>query len=127
MIAPALRSVEIERAQRKPTGSLTAFDLYLQALPRYRTSLAENQEALRLLTGPCKLDPSYAAAYGLAARCYQFQKFMGWVPPSDPELGEGVRLAHRSCRIGQERLGGLVDGRASRWSNSSATSTTART
>ena len=64
MIAPALRSVEIERAQRKPTASLTAFDLYLQALPRYRTSLAENREALRLLDKAIALDPSYSTAYG---------------------------------------------------------------
>ena len=35
------------------------------------------------------LDPSYGAALGFAARCYQFQKLMGWVPPSDPGLGGG--------------------------------------
>ena len=32
MIAPALRSVEIQRAQRKPTDNLTAYDLFLRAL-----------------------------------------------------------------------------------------------
>ena len=101
MIAPALRAVEIERAQRKPTGSLNAYDHYLRALPRYRTSLAENQEALQLLSAATKLDPSYAAAYGLAARCYQFQKFMGWVPPAHPGLDEGVRLARVASELGR--------------------------
>ena len=101
LIAPALRSVEIERAQRKPTSSLTAFDLYLRALSRYRTSLSENQEALRLLSAASRLDPSYAAAYGLAARCYQFQKFMGWVPPTHPGLDEGVRLARVASELGR--------------------------
>jgi DNA-binding SARP family transcriptional activator len=100
LIAPALRSVEIERAQRKPTGSLTAFDLYLQALPRFRSGFADNQEALRLLDRAIALDPSYAVAYGFAARCYQFQKLMGWVPPNDHRLGEGVRLAHRAAELG---------------------------
>ena len=99
-IAPALRSVEIERAYRKATGSLTAFDLYLQALPRYRTGLADNQKALRLLDRAIALDPSYAAAHGLAARCYQIQRVMGWVPPSDRRLGEGVRLAYRAAELG---------------------------
>jgi hypothetical protein len=89
MIAPALRSVEIERAQRKPTSSLTAFDLYLQALPLFRKSLADNQEALRLLDKAVALDRSYSAAYGFAARCYQFQKLMGWVSPNDSRLQEG--------------------------------------
>ena len=100
MIAPALRSVEIERARRKPTSSLTAFDLYLQALPLFRKSLADNREALRLLDKAVELDPSYSAALGFAARCYQFQKLMGWVWPSDPELAEGVRLAHLAAELG---------------------------
>ena len=101
MIAPALRAVEIERAQRKPTESLNAYDHYLRALARYRTSLAENQGALRLLSAASKLDPSYAGAYGLAARCYQFQKLMGWVPPTHPELDEGVRLARMAAELGR--------------------------
>ena len=32
MVAPALRSVEMQRAQRKPTDNLTAYDLFLRAL-----------------------------------------------------------------------------------------------
>jgi len=101
MIAPALRSMELERAQRKPPESLTAFDLYLRALPRFRTGLEENREALRLLAKAIELDPSYSAAYGFAARCYQFQKMMGWLSPSDPRLGEGVRLAHLAAELGK--------------------------
>jgi len=37
-IAPALRRVEIERARSKPTESLTAYDLFLRALPLYRSN-----------------------------------------------------------------------------------------
>ena len=112
MIAPALRSVEIERAQRKPTASLTAFDLYLQALPRFGQSLADNRRPCGCWTGPLHSIPPTPPPYGLAARCYQFQKLMGWVPPNDPGLDEGVRLAHRRGGVGQERFRGLVDGRA---------------
>jgi DNA-binding SARP family transcriptional activator/TolB-like protein len=102
LIAPALRTIEIERAQRKPTSSLTAFDLYLRALPRFRSGFADNQEALRLLDKAIALDPAYAVAYGFAARCYQFQKLMGWVRPNDPGLGEGVRLAYRAAELGRD-------------------------
>jgi tetratricopeptide (TPR) repeat protein len=102
LIAPALRSVEIERAQRKPTSSLTAFDLYLRALPLFRKSLADNQEALRLLDNAVTLDPSYSSAYAFAARCYQFQKLMGWVAPNDPRLQEGARLAHLAAELGKD-------------------------
>jgi TolB-like protein/tetratricopeptide (TPR) repeat protein len=99
-IAPALRSTEIERAQRKPTESLTAFDLYLQALPRLRTSLADNRYALELLDRAIALDPAYSAAYALASRCYQFQLIMGWVPRSDPSLETGIRLGQRAVELG---------------------------
>jgi len=101
LMAPAVRSVEIERSQRKSTANLTAFDLYLRALPRFRSGFADNREALRLLDKAIAVDPSYAVAYGFAARCYQFQKLMGWVPPSDPGLDEGVRLAHRAAELGR--------------------------
>jgi TolB-like protein/Tfp pilus assembly protein PilF len=100
-IAPALQRVEIARAQHKPTESLTAYDCYLRAVPRFRTSLAENREAIRLLRRAIEIDPGYGAAYGFAARCYQFQKLLGWVPPSDSQLEEGVRFGHLAADTGQ--------------------------
>ncbi|HEX5507826.1 MAG TPA: BTAD domain-containing putative transcriptional regulator [Pseudolabrys sp.] len=101
MIAPALQSVEIEQSQRKSTGNLTAYDLYLRALPLYRTTFAENLEALRLVGKAIELDPLYGAAYGLAARCYQFQRLFGWLMASDPRLDAGVQLARRAADIGK--------------------------
>ena len=99
-IAPALRTSEIERAYRKPTSSLTAFDLYLQALPLFRTSLIDNRRAIGLLERAIELDRSYSSAFGLAARCYQFQKIMAWVAPSDPCLREGIEFARRAAELG---------------------------
>ena len=83
MIAPALRTAEIERTERKRTDNLTAYDLFLRASRRYRESFEQNQRSLRLLYQAIELDPSYAAAYGLAAFCYQWQKSFGWAAPSD--------------------------------------------
>lgn len=101
LIAPALQTVEIERSQRKPPQNLTAYDLYLRALPRFRTTFAENIEAVQFLYKAIELDPLYGSAYGLAARCYQFQRLFGWVQASDPRLQEGVRLAHLAADIGK--------------------------
>ncbi len=39
-IEPKLRTAEIERAQRKPTDSLDAYDLYLRALPHFHALTA---------------------------------------------------------------------------------------
>ena len=100
-IAPALQIAEIDRARRKPTESLSAYDLYLRAVPRFRASLAHNQESLRLLRKAIEIDPGYGAAYGFAARCYQFQKLLGWVPLSDPTLEEGVRFGEVAAEVGE--------------------------
>ena len=49
-LEPRLRQAETERAQRKPTADLTAYDLYLRALPHYHAiSAAGNAAALPLL------------------------------------------------------------------------------
>lgn len=102
MIAPAVYAIEMERAHRKPPERLTAYDLYLQALRRFRNNLEENREALKLLRKAIDLDREYGAAYGLAARCYQMQKVFGWLPPNDAELmSEGPRLARQAIEIGK--------------------------
>ena len=100
-IAPALMSMEVERALRKPTSSLTAFDLYLRALPRFRLSLQDNEEALALLTEAIELDPSYAAAHAMLARCYQFQLMFGWRLRGDPGFARGVRHCHEAASAGR--------------------------
>ena len=102
MISPALRAEEFERALQKPTANLTAYDLYLRALPIHRESFAQSQEALRLLYRAIELDPTYGAAYGLAAWCYDLQKTYGWIPSSDPGIKEGVRLAHLAVEMGKD-------------------------
>lgn len=100
LIAPAVRSVEIERAQRTPPANLSAFDCYLQAVPKIRSDLAENERALQLLERAIALDPSYSVAYGLAARCYQFQRLMGWVPLTGLTLERGAGFARLAIEIG---------------------------
>lgn len=100
MIAPAVRSMEIERAQRKPTRSLTAYDLYLRALPLYRACEADNREALTLLAKTIENDGKFAVAHALSARCYQFRKMLGWARPLDPSLSDGVRHAELAAEAG---------------------------
>ena len=94
-------SVEVERALHKPTASLSAFDLYLRALPRFRTSLQDNEQALDLLAKAIELDPSYAAAHAMSARCYQFQWLFGWRLPGDPQFAQGVHHCHQAASLGR--------------------------
>src|SRR4029077_11090415 len=62
-IAPKLEQAEIERAKRKPTESLDAYDYYLRALAIVnQMTRAANDEALRLLNCAIARDPDFAAA-----------------------------------------------------------------
>jgi len=100
-IAPTLRSKEMERARRKPTTSLTAYDLFLRALPPRRDNRSQNETSLNLLYQAIKLDPTYSTAYGLAAWCYEIQTVFGWLSRSDPGVKEGIRLANLAVEHGE--------------------------
>jgi hypothetical protein len=46
------------------------------------------------------LDPTYAAAAGVAAWCRGIQRGQGWVLPTGPEDAEGIRLARLAIECG---------------------------
>jgi TolB-like protein len=77
-IEPRLRQSEIERAVRKPTGSLDAYDLYLRALAQsYRFAEENIAESIALLRRALELDPSYAPAASMVAWCMTIQRVQG--------------------------------------------------
>ena len=47
--------------------------------PSHQWTREANDEALPLFYKAIELDPNFAAAYGLAARCYGRRKTAGWV------------------------------------------------
>ena len=79
-VTPKLEQAQIERAKRKPTDSLDAYDYYLRGMAAvHRWSWEANKEALQLFQRATELDPDFASAYGMAARCYSQRKVSGWV------------------------------------------------
>ena len=103
-IAPRMERAEIERAQRKPTESLDAYDHYLRGMANLyqRTDKEAIGEALRLLQRAIELDPAFAPAYGSAAWCYAQRKFQGWVTDHVRETAEAARLARRAVELGKD-------------------------
>jgi TolB-like protein len=102
-IEPRLRRSEIERAVRKPTESLDAYDLYLRALAQFNNYTAEGmRQAIALLQLALSIDPSYAPAAAMVGWCRITQRQQGWGPLSDAEVVEAVRLARAAGEAGKD-------------------------
>ena len=102
-IAPRLEQAEIDRAKHKPTDSLDAYDYFLRGMAAFhRWTREANDEALALFFHAIALDPHFAAAYGMAARCYAQRKGGGWVTDRKDEIAEAARLARRAAELGKD-------------------------
>jgi TolB-like protein/class 3 adenylate cyclase len=102
-VAPLLRKAEIERAHRKPTASLQAYDFFLQALAKmHGTDRASMTEGLRLADAAIALDPGYAMALAVKARMLFRRMVQRHVQPGDPCVAEGVVLARRAAALAPE-------------------------
>ncbi len=96
-IEPKLQRAEIERAGRKPTQSLDAYDLYLRATAEgYKRTREGHAEAIRLAQAALELDPAFAPAMAWIANWRQMQLARGWIPASGPEIEEGIAMARRA-------------------------------
>jgi TolB-like protein/Flp pilus assembly protein TadD len=97
VIEPRLRLAEIERANRKPTDSLDAYDFYLRsvahAYKRTRESLAES---IGLAHRALALDATYAPAMSRIALSRAMQQQRHWISTAGPEVDEGIRMARQA-------------------------------
>jgi TolB-like protein/class 3 adenylate cyclase len=98
-IEPALEAAEIRRSTAQPTRDLTAYDLYLRALPHW-TSLQKERLflGLDLLGQAIGRDPHYGPALALAAHTRQFLAANDWVNDLEANRREGLDLARRALQ-----------------------------
>jgi adenylate cyclase len=102
-IEPRLQRAEIERAGRKPTESLDAYDYFLRGTARLHLFARDSLlEARRLYQRATELDPNYASAYGMAAWCILRDRLNGWLADPEREIADGVRLARRAAAVGKD-------------------------
>ena len=110
-IAPQLERAEIERAKRKPTENLDAYDYYLRAMAKLHSGSREAiVEALSMFYQAIALDPEFASAYGMAAWCFFWRKLNGWMTDRATEIAEGTRLAHLAVTLGRDDAVALTRG-----------------
>lgn len=110
-IAPQLERAEIERAKRKPTESLDAYDYHLRGMANFHQGTRQGiSDALPLFQRAIELDPSFASAYGMAASCHYWRKMNNWMSDRARESAEGARLAVRAVELGANDAGALSRG-----------------
>jgi adenylate cyclase len=101
-IAPKLEQSETERAKRKPTENLSAYDYFLRGMASfYRYTKEATSEALHLFHSAINLDPDFAAAYGMAAMCYIQRYGNRWMVNRSQEIAEAVRLGRQAVELGR--------------------------
>jgi TolB-like protein len=101
-IVPQLERAEIERAHRKPTDSLGAYDYYLRGMATFHQGTRKAiDHALPLFHKAVELDPDYAAGYGMAAWCHVWRKLNGWMTDRAQEAAAAARLAQRAIELGK--------------------------
>jgi len=102
-IEPHLQRAEIERAQRKPTQDLGAYDYFLRGMAIFNQATAERMpEARALFAKAFALDAEYGAAYAMAARSVHIQRIGYLQAISAAEIAEGVRLARLAAATGRD-------------------------
>jgi adenylate cyclase len=102
-IEPSLRLAEIERAQRKPTENLDAYDLLLRALPAINLYTRDGfTEAEVLLRRATALDPLYAEALAALAECLVRMTVNGWAADKAASTAEAADLAARAVALDPE-------------------------
>jgi adenylate cyclase len=100
VIEPALRAAETRRSVVRPTTDLTAYDLYLRALPIFYTFTKEGiRQALDLFEQAIARDPNYGSALAWAAMCYLWQHLDGWGEESEMARRKAVGLARRALEV----------------------------
>jgi TolB-like protein/Flp pilus assembly protein TadD len=97
---PRLRHAEVERARRKSTDKLDAYDCYLRALPPFYSLTREGvDEALKLLWRAIEIDPRFALAKAQAARCYAWRSPQGWAADPAAERDKAESLARDAVKM----------------------------
>src|SRR5262245_45892658 len=110
-ITRQLEQAEIERAKRKPTNRLDAYDYFLRGMASaHRITRDGTGDALALFARAIELDNDFAAPYGASAFCYVVRKICGWTANRAQEVAETTRLARLVAHLGQDDAVALAFG-----------------
>jgi adenylate cyclase len=99
VIEPTLQAAEIRRSGDRQTSDLTAYDLYLRALPlaasRYKDKVVLASD---LLGQAIERDPHYGPALAQLAQCHFQLDLYGWADDREQNRREGIDLARQALQ-----------------------------
>jgi len=99
-IEPQLATTERQRARRKPTENLDAWECYQRGL-WYMFGYARTDQALHYFHRAIELDPEFGSAYAGIAYTYAIQILLGASNNREEDLKRGVSAAETAISIDQ--------------------------
>jgi adenylate cyclase len=105
-IAPSVSQAEIERAKRKPTSSLDAYDYYLRALAaHWQYTRDATDQAVGLYEQAIALDPQFAPAHSALAAVLNLRNIFGWSADPAADASRAIAHAKSALRLGRQDAG----------------------
>jgi TolB-like protein len=102
IIEPALQAAEVQRASRRPTNDLAAYDLYLRAYATMLSPARRTPEVLGLLDQAIERDPDFGPALAWASICHIFidsvDSIGGCDDPNDNRR-KGLQRGRRALQV----------------------------
>jgi adenylate cyclase len=100
IVAPKIQLTEIERATRKPTDNLEAYDWYLRANAEFaKWTRDASDDAIRMLQKALELDPNCASAMAGIASTYVTRWQQGWMVDEATEVADALRYAKSALEV----------------------------
>ena len=104
-INPSVIGAEMERAKRKPTSSLDAYDCYLRGVAahwRPHRTRESTAEAGTFLERAVELDPQFAAAYCQLGWVINFRRSQGWSTDPAGDTSRPIAYAKNALHLGRQ-------------------------
>ena len=99
LVEPHIQAAEIARSRAERPGSVAAYDILLQAVPKINKETdKDNAEAYALLTRALALEPDNALLLSHAAWALDHRGAMGWPPIGPDDRQKCTELARRGLQ-----------------------------
>jgi TolB-like protein/class 3 adenylate cyclase/tetratricopeptide (TPR) repeat protein len=99
VIEPTLQAAEIRRTSERPTSDLTAYDLYLRALPHVTAQERDRLDhAVDLLGRAIKRDPHYGPALAQIAYYHYQLDLHGWAEDREQNRRKSIDFARQALQ-----------------------------